>query len=228
VCDVLGEDSESCRAIRQDLPQIPPGHCEALLRDQDQLLAALQQREAQNAPIGEEQWQALTAADGPSFGATDAEVVIVEFSDFQCPFCAQAARTAQRVKDEYGERVRFVFRQYPLPFHPHAHAAAQAALAAHAQGKFWAYHDLLFDNQDELERQSLFAYAQRLGLDMEAFASAAEGSDTAGRIKSDMELGEAVNVRGTPTMFINKQRVDNPTDFEDVSELIDQALEEAQ
>jgi protein-disulfide isomerase len=227
VCDAVGEDSDSCLAIRHDLPQIPPGHCAALLRDQDQLIAALRAREAMDAPISQDDWALLIADSAPSFGAADAKVVVVEFSDFQCPFCAQAADTVQRVKDAYGQHIRFVFRQFPLPFHPQAQAAAQASLAAHEQGKFWDYHDLLFDNQNALEQEALLAYAQRLGLDMEAFAGASTGASTASRVAEDMRLGESVRIRGTPTLFVNRKRVENPIDFDEVSTAIDEALEAA-
>lgn len=225
VCSELGEDSESCKAIRGDLPQIPPGHCAALLRDQDQLVQVLRQREALESPIDDTQWAELGAGAPPGFGASDAEVMVVQFSDFQCPFCAEAAETVNRLKQEYGSRIRFVFRQFPLSFHPDARVAAKASLAAHAQGKFWEYHDTLFGNQDALGREALLEHARKLGLDVEAFRTALDASATGERVDADLELGQTVQVQGTPTLFVDKKRVANPLDYEDVSRAVDQALE---
>jgi protein-disulfide isomerase len=224
VCAELGEQSQACTAIRSDLPEIPPGHCLALLRDQDQLIAMLRQREALSEPLSDDSWHALSAGQPPGFGAADAGVVVVQFSDFQCPFCAEAAATIRKLKQDYGTRIRFVFRQFPLSFHPDARTAAQAALAAHDQGKFWEFHDLLFANQEALGRDALLEHARRLGLDLTAFRSALEGSSTAQRVEEDLRLGQAVHVQGTPTLFVDKQRIADPLDYARVSEAVDRAL----
>jgi hypothetical protein len=224
VCAEMGADSDSCQAIRDDLPKIPPGHCAALLRDQDRLIAALHERKALTEPLSEEAWGSLLAGAPPGFGKADAPVVIVEFSDFQCPYCAEAAATVHKLREQYGERIRFVFRNYPLPFHPNARAAAQASLAAHDQGKFWELHDRLFENQDELGNEQLVEHARAAGLDVEAFRSVATGTASGSRVDEDMRLGELAHVQGTPTMFINKKRVANPLDFDEVSEQVDALL----
>jgi protein-disulfide isomerase len=224
VCTELGQDNAACKAIKNDLPDIPPGHCAALLRDQDQLIAALRQREAMAGPIDDARWGALSAGKPPGFGAADARVVVVQFSDFQCPFCAEAAETARRLKADYATRIRFVFRQFPLAFHPDARGAARASLAAHDQGKFWEYHDLLFAHQDKLGREGLIEHARRAGLDVAAFSSALDGGSTAERVDEDLKLGQTVHVQGTPTMFINKDRVADPLDYDAVSRAVDEAL----
>jgi protein-disulfide isomerase len=224
VCSELGDESESCTALRADLPNIPPGHCAALLRDQDQIIAALKTREALDAPLTEEQWRVLTSAPAPSFGAPDARVTIVEFSDFQCPYCAEAARTMKKIKETHGTKVRVIFRHYPLPFHERAQAAAQAALAAHAQNKFWEYHDLLFEHQSALAAQDLESYAEQLKLDVAKFREASVDSTVASLISSDVALGDAVNVRGTPTVFVNGKRLANGVDYDAVSTAVDEAL----
>jgi protein-disulfide isomerase len=224
ICSALGEDGQACKAIRGDLPDIPPGHCGALLHDQERLIAMLRARQASSGPLNDERWAEITADSAPSFGPHDAAVVIVEFSDFQCPYCGEAAQTVQRIKKDYGTRVRLVFRQFPLSFHPHAQVAAQAALAAYDQGKFWEFHDLLFAHQDALEKDALLGYARQLGMDIEAFESAASGTSSASRVAEDLRLGEAVHVQGTPTMFINKQRIENAIDYEGVSQAIEAAL----
>jgi protein-disulfide isomerase len=224
VCSELGPNSESCAAIRGDLPQIPPGHCAALLRDQDRLLSVLRQREALSAPLDDAKWQALAAGSPPGFGAADAKVVVVAFSDFQCPFCAQAAETINKLKANYAGRIRFVFRQFPLDFHADARGAAQAALAAHDQGKFWEFHDQLFAHQDALGKDALVEHARAAGLDLAAFNAAVASAATAQRVSEDLKLGESVHVQGTPTLFVNRQRVADPLDYASVAQTVDQAL----
>jgi protein-disulfide isomerase len=224
VCAEMGADSDSCQAIRDDLPKIPPGHCAALLRDQDRLVAALHERKALTEPLSDDAWRSLLAGTPPGFGAADAQVVIVEFSDFECPYCAEAAATVHKLRERYGEKIRFVFRNYPLPFHPNARAAAQASFAAHDQGKFWELHDRLFQNQDALGNEQLLEHARAAGLDVEAFRTASAAAASGGRVDEDMRLGEIARVQGTPTMFINKKRVANPLDFDEVSEQVEAEL----
>ena len=227
VCASLGNDSESCKAIKQNLPDIPPGHCAALMHDQEQLVAALRQRESLNAPLSDASWQALLAGQPPGFGAPDARVAVVEFTDFQCPFCAQAAETMRRIKKDYGTRIRLVIRQFPLSIHPDARGAAQAALAAHDQGKFWEFHDELFAHQDALGSDALASYAQKAGLNVEAFRAAVSSESAVQRVAEDMRLGESVSLQGTPTLFVDKKRVDNPIDYDSVASAVDAALNAA-
>jgi protein-disulfide isomerase len=226
VCAEVGKDSESCRAIVQNLPEIPPGHCLSLARDEPRLIAALREREAANASVSDEHWQELLEGTPPGFGAADARVVVVEFTDFQCPFCAQAAETVRRLKQDYASRIRVVLRQFPLPFHPDARTAARAALAAHDQGKFWPYHDLLFANQSTLGSEALLGYAQKAGLAKDKFQSAAQSESTDRRVEHDIVLGTTVHVQGTPTMFINKKRVADPMDYEKIASVIDTELKQ--
>ena len=228
VCDEMGEDSEACAGIRHDVPEIPPGHCEGLLADQDRLIAMLRERQAQSEPLSEEAWGSLLAGQPPGFGAADAKVQVVEFSDFQCPYCAEAANTVHKLREQYSGRIRFVFRNYPLPFHPDARAAAQASIAAHQQGKFWEFHDRLFANQDALGSDELLEHAKAAGLDVEAFRSAANGEVCGTKVEEDLRLGEQVHVRGTPTMFVNRKRVENPLDYEAVSAQVEAALGQQQ
>ena len=153
-----------------------------------------------------------------------AKVTIVEFSDFQCPFCSRAAEVAHKVKEKYSSKVRFVFRQFPLSFHQNAHVAAEAALAANAQGKFWEYHDKLFANQNALDRASLEKFAKETGVDVAKLKKALDDKTFAATVDADMKLGEEVAVDGTPTMFLNGTRVPNPTDFDALSQQIEAAL----
>ena len=141
-------------------------------------------------------------------GGEKAAVTLEEFSDFQCPACGGLDPGLRSISRDYGERVRWVFRNFPLSMHKYAFIAARAAEAAGAQGKFWEMHDLLYDNQkdwvDAPEPRDLFAsYAARLGLDVQRFRADLDRQDLADRIKADYERGISLNVRGTPTIFIN-------------------------
>ncbi|MEY4582007.1 MAG: hypothetical protein RL701_6710 [Pseudomonadota bacterium] len=224
LCGSLGEQSVTCEEVKRDLPGVPPGQCRTLLEHYPELLAQLQEREARTQPVGEEAWRALLGGAPPSFGPENARVTIVEFSDFQCPYCAQASETVKRIRDAYGDKVRFVFRQFPLSFHQNARGASEAALAAHAQGKFWQYHDRLFAHQSSLDRKSLETYAQELGLDLPSFKKGLDDRSFDNQIEADIALGRTAKVDGTPTMFINQRRAPNPTDFDAVSPIIDAAL----
>jgi protein-disulfide isomerase len=129
-----------------------------------------------------------------------------------------------QIKEKYGDKVRFVFRQFPLSFHKRAHKAAQASLAAHAQGKFWKYHDVLFANAKELEPANLETHAKTAGLELASFKAALDGDKFKEQVDADIALGSKVSVQGTPTLFVNGKRVANPTDFNAVSQMIDEEL----
>jgi protein-disulfide isomerase len=160
-------------------------------------------------------------------GGAFARVQIVEFSDFQCPFCSRAASAVHQLKQKYEKDVRFVFRQFPLQMHPDARPAAIASLEAEAQGKFWAFHDKLFENQSQLDRASLEKHAQAVGLDMAKFKKALDESTHGAAVDRDLKLGEEVKVNGTPTIFLNGKRVQNATDFAAMSAEIDAELQKA-
>lgn len=224
LCAEIGEDSSACADVKQDMPRVPAGHCATLLSHRDEIVAQVRARAEHDKPLPDDAWAELLAGAPPSAGAPTAKVTLVEFSDFQCPYCAQAGETVKRIREKYGETVRIVFRQFPLSFHEHARIAAQASLAAHAQGKFWPLHDLLFENQSELDRESLVGYATQLGLDAAKFKASLDDAAVGAQIDADLALGRKAQVDGTPTLFVNKQRAENPTDFDDVAALIDAAL----
>jgi protein-disulfide isomerase len=224
LCKDLGPTTDTCQMVRDETPAFPREQCEELTSGYDQVLTELKQREAQNQPLSPDVQAKLAAPGAPSFGPDNAKVTIVEFSDFQCPFCTRAASVVQQIREKYGYKVRVVFRQYPLPMHAEARLAAQAALAAHQQGKFWEYHDLLFKNQRSLQRASLEEYAKQASLDVERLKKGLNDPLLEAAVDADVKLGEEVNVNGTPTIFINGKRVPNPTEFEPVAKLIDAAL----
>src|SRR6185369_13711414 len=156
---------------------------------------------AANKPLAPELQASIAKGNAGAFGPADAKVTVVEFSDFQCPYCSRAATAVDQVKEKYGTRVRFVFRQFPLPMHENARGAAEAALAANAQGKFWQFHDKAFQNQGKLTRDGLEGIAKDAGLDVPAFKKALDSKTFAADVDADVKLGESVAVNGTPTMF---------------------------
>jgi protein-disulfide isomerase len=145
----------------------------------------------------------VTAVDH-SIGSEHSPITVVEYGDFECPTCKQAAPAVKLVLERFDGRVRFVFRHFPVESaHPHAMHAAQAAEAAGGQSKFWQMHDLLFENQRHLEMTNLRAYAQRLELDMPRFIAEMDDEIYLQRVREHMRSGTQSHVRGTPTFYIN-------------------------
>jgi protein-disulfide isomerase len=145
----------------------------------------------------------VTAVDH-ALGSEHSPVTVVEYGDFECPICKQAAPAVKLVLERFGARIRFVFRHFPVESaHPHAMHAAQAAEAAGGQGKFWQMHDLLFDNQRHLKIANLREYAQRLDLDMPRFIAEMDDEIYLQRVREQMDGGKRSHVRGTPTFYIN-------------------------
>src|ERR1700682_6320899 len=148
-------------------------------------------------------------ADDHVAGPDDAPVTLVEYGDYECPYCGMASPIVKRAQQDLGNRIRFIFRNFPLAeSHPHARLAAQAAEAAGAQGKFWEMHDMLFEHQDALEADDLAGYAKSLGLDVPQFARDLETGTYAKRVRDDFRNGVRSGVNGTPTFFVNGSRYD--------------------
>jgi protein-disulfide isomerase len=148
-------------------------------------------------------------------GPADAAVTLVEYGDFECPYCGAAYPIVKEVQDRMGERLRFVFRNFPITTsHAHAEQAAEAAEAAAGQGRFWPMHDLLFENQRRLRDQDLHGYAEQAGLDVERFDSELAEHAHAGRVREDFMSGVRSGVNGTPTFFINGVRHDGSYEVE--------------
>jgi protein-disulfide isomerase len=166
----------------------------------------------------------IEIGDAPAMGPEDASVVIVEFADFQCPFCGDEEAVVQRVLADYEGRVRLVFKQLALPFHAHARLAAEASLAAHAQGQFWPYHDLLFRHQDALRRSDLEQYASDLGLDQELFRAALDDHTYAASVDADYAEALAFGVPGTPCFFVNGRMGMGTLDYLAFASVIDEEL----
>lgn len=225
LCAAVGPDSQSCLLVTTETKKFPPEKCKMMMEHLPEVTAELQKMEQANQPLSADVQAAISqAAGGVSFGPPSAKVQVVEFSDFQCPYCSRAATVVHQIKEKYGDRVRFTFRQFPLPMHPNAHAAAEAALAANTQGKFWEFHDRLFKNQNQLDRAGLEDQAKQAGLNVNAFKKALDDHKFGPAVDSDVKLGEQAQVQGTPSMFVNGARVANPTSFEAVAEMIEAAL----
>ena len=180
------------------------------------------------APPANDKVYKVEAGDAPSVGPRTAPVQIVEFSDFQCPYCGRVVPTVKQIEEKYGSKVRLSFRNYPLPFHQHAELAAEAALAAKAQGKFWEMHDKLFANQQALDRASLEKYAAEIGLDVATFKADLDAGKFKAQITKDTLYANGLDsgAVSTPTFFINGHKITGALPLESFSELIDRELKE--
>ena len=163
-------------------------------------------------------------AIGPSKGPEKAPVTIVEFSDFQCPYCQKAAATVQQVIANYAGRVRLVYRQFPLEFHDKAFKAAEASMCADEQGKFWEMHDEMFGNQKRLGVIELKNSAHHLGLDSARFDACIDSGRTAELIKKDLAAGQKAGVSGTPAFFINGRMISGAQPYEAFQDAIEKEL----
>ena len=144
------------------------------------------------------------ASDDHARGARRADVTLMVYGDYECPYTRKAYRIIQRLERSFGDRLRFVFRHFPLTrIHPHAQAAAETAEAAGDQGAFWEMHDLLFRRQQALDHENLRRYTEELGLDVERVTRELSQRAHAGRVNRDVESGLAAGVEGTPTLFVN-------------------------
>ena len=152
----------------------------------------------------------LESNTAPFLGPKDANLVVVEFADFQCPYCEEEFQTFREVAVEYQDRVKFIFRNFPLSqIHDRAQAAAEAASCAFAQGndKFWSYHDKLYQNQDNLADEDLKIYASQIGLDLTKFSACIASGERKEIINQDFIDGATNGVTGTPTFFFNGKMV---------------------
>lgn len=174
-------------------------------------------------PILDEPVSISTDGD-PVKGASNAKITVVEFSDFQCPYCAAAAAKVYAVLQQYPADVKLVFKQFPLDMHPQARIAAQASVAAQAQGKFWELHDKMFANFRQLNRERIIALAKETGLDMTRFTADLDSNQTKARVTRELQEGTNAGVSGTPTFFINGKKYNGAVEPERLKPLLDKEL----
>ena len=170
--------------------------------------------------------QQIDIARAPTRGPATAPVSLVEFSDFECPFCAETAPVVRQLLAAYPTQVRFAFKHYPLPMHKESPLAHEAALAAGDQGKFWEMHDLLFATQDKLTHDDLIAKAAQLHLDVPRFTKDLDIHRFKPQVESDRQEGNRLGVDGTPFFFINGHAISGGASLQDFKHLIDAALKE--
>lgn len=192
-------------ALRQELDAVKTD-LEVIKKQLGEVQKQLAQRSAPAGPV------TMSAGDGPSLGSDEAPVTIVEFSDYQCPFCKKhVLNTFPTLKTSYIDtgKVRYVFRDFPLDnIHPYARKAAEAAHCAGDQGKFWDMHDTLFQNQATLMPDNLKSFAHDLQLNIETFTACLDEGKYAKKVDADVVAGSAIGVTGTPKFFIGKKKLD--------------------
>jgi protein-disulfide isomerase len=168
---------------------------------------------------------AVSVDDDPARGPAKAPVTIVEFSDFQCPYCDRAERTIDQVLEKYGDRVRLVFRDFPLSIHPDAENAAVAANCALAQGKYWPMNRAMFANSSKLSLSDLAATAVSVGLDVSRFRACMESDEARAEVRKDVADGQALGLSGTPTFFVNGVMIVGAREADVFTRAIDRELE---
>jgi protein-disulfide isomerase len=228
-------DADADAFYEENKARIPRPKDETLIGQIKQYLTAQRQQEARQQLIARleaehqvvyklEPQRVEVAAVGPAKGPENAPVTIVEFSDFQCPYCARLVPTIEQVLTNYGDKVRVVFRQFPLNFHQFAQKAAEASLCANEQGKFWELHDAMFQNQQQLAVENLKARAVELGLNGEQFNACLDGGKFAQQVQADFQDGSKAGVSGTPAMFVNGRFINGAVPYPEVAKVIDDEL----
>lgn len=169
--------------------------------------------------------QLSVPADAFFKGGKDAKVVIQEFSDFECPFCAKGKNVVTEIANHYGDKVKIVFRHFPLNFHPKARGASHASICAGKQGKFWEFHDIAFDNQSALGDEMYPKWAKEIGVsDMAAFEACLKDAAQGQAIDKDMQDAEKIGVNSTPTFFVNGKKIAGALPFDRFKTIIDAEL----
>jgi len=166
----------------------------------------------------------LNTVGSPSEGPASAKVTLVEFSDFQCPYCARVTPTLRKIRANYGDDVRIVFKHLPLPIHPKAMDAHYASEAAHRQGKFWPFHNKIFVEQASMSEAKYREWAEELGLDMRQFSSDLASAETKAKVDSDLQEARELGLRSTPSFFINGYLLKGAKPYSVFKERIDQEL----
>ncbi|MCB1176133.1 MAG: DsbA family protein [Leptospiraceae bacterium] len=194
---------------------------------EDQFKNSLREKYKVEVSTEKPERQEVATKDNPSLGPENAKVTIIEFSDFECPFCKRSQDTTRALREKYKDKIRWVFRDYPLPFHQNAMFAHIAANCSAKQGKYWDYFNILFDNSGNLPRENVISLAKQSGLDMGAFNECVEDKDgkIAQEIQMDIQDGQKVGVNGTPAFFINGIMVEGAQPIQNFERIIDKELQ---
>jgi protein-disulfide isomerase len=222
VCAQFGDGSDECRLAAEQTRGFAADRCLAMLSHyEDMARSATRLVEGRRAVTAREQ----TTAHGPAptIGSSGARITMVVFCDFDSPDCARGSGIATAIKNLYADRVRLVFRQFPLSGNKDAHLAAQASLAAHAQGKFWRFYELMFGNEQDHARPALERYAKEAGLDEVAFARALDRRELVADVDADRELGKKLNVSALPALFVDGRQVRFPYGVTELAEVVAEA-----
>lgn len=165
----------------------------------------------------------VAVGDAPFKGASDAKVTIVEFSDFQCPFCSKGAQVLSALEKKYGNKIKIAFKHYPLPFHAQARIAAEASMCANEQDSklFWKMHDAMFADQSKLDKDNLIATAKKAGVKEAEFKACLEAGKYKAKIDADVAQGATLGIKSTPTFFINGKLISGAQPLEVFTEVID-------
>jgi protein-disulfide isomerase len=209
IANSLNDINDTLKSIEVKLDKLPKTAAAAPAPKR----AAIDYNKVHNLPIG-------TSAIK---GNKNAPITVVEFSDFQCPYCARFAPTIDEVLKAYPNDVKFVYKDYPLAFHKQARNAAKAARAAGEQGKFWEMHDLIFENFSKVNEVMFKEFATKLNLDMDKFVADFSGNKYDDLIQQDINLARQAGVTGTPTLYTNGKRMQRRS-FEDFKAVIDEIL----
>lgn len=229
-------DAEILKVFEENKARMPPGSTVESMREQ--IIGFLQKDKGReiamklfdelkakaNYQMLLEEPRVQVEAKGPGRGPEGAKVTIVEFSDFECPFCSKAEETVTQVMEKYAGKVRLVFRHFPLSFHPHAPKAAEAAACANDQGKFWEMHKQLFANQKGLSIDELKAHATAVGLDKAKFDDCLDTGKMKALVDADTKAGGDVGVTGTPAFFINGKLLSGAQPLSEFEKVIDAEL----
>lgn len=219
LCKGVGADG-ACALAKDQIAHFSLARCRAMLGRYTQVAAELSDLAAGTRELTAKD-QRLPHSEAPSLGPADAALTLVEFADFESADCGRAAPMARMLANLFPGRVRFVFRQYPSSKRPAPHLAAEASLAAHTQGRFWEYHDVLFANPHDLGRAALERYAAAIGLDMAAFRHALDAHLYAADVNADVALGHRVQALETPALYANGKPVSMPYGVAELTKLVE-------
>lgn len=224
------------KVFEENKARMPPGSTVESMREQ--IIGFLQKDKGREVAMGIfdelkkkgnytvllEEPRIQVEAKGPSRGPEGAKITIVEFSDFECPFCSRAEESVDQVMEKYAGKVRIVFRHFPLSFHPNAPKAAEASACAHEQGKFWEMHKQLFANQKGLTVPELKQHAATIGLDQAKFDACLDGGSMKALVDADTKAGSEAGVNGTPAFFINGRLLSGAQPFAEFEKVIEAEL----